>query len=75
MLTTNQIESINKKCPYGQGIFIEPFGIPNHIKEYVIYSKWQSEINFPLGAESYLRPNSAFKVLDLTLKELKPDIC
>jgi hypothetical protein len=82
-LTQTQIEAINKECPYGQGIFREPFGIPNHIKELCVYTKWESggrngscwddedTVN-----EDYTndRPSDAFKVLDLTLKVLKPDI-
>jgi hypothetical protein len=45
MLTQEQIKQINKECPYSlfdecQGIFIEPNGIPNNIKEPVIYFKW-----------------------------------
>ena len=82
-LTKEQIEEINSKVPYGQGIFKEPYGIPNHIKELVIYTKWTSggrpgscwddedTIN-----EDYTqdRPNDAFKVLDLVLQILKPNI-
>lgn len=82
-LTKEQIEEINKKCPYGQGVFREPFGIPNKIKEPVIYTKWES--GGRLGScwddedtvnEEYAneRPDDAFMVLDLVLKELKPDI-
>lgn len=41
-LTQSQIELINEACPYGQGVFREPFGIPNHIKELVVYTKWDS---------------------------------
>ena len=82
-LTQSQIEAINKECPYGQGIFREPFGIPNNIKELVIYTKWESggrggscwddehTVNEHYNKS---RPNDAFKVLDLTLKALKPEI-
>lgn len=82
-LTKEQIEEINKECPYGQGIFREPFGIPNDIKELVIYTKWRSgerggscwdddnTVNIHYDKS---RPNDAFKVLDLTLKTLKPDV-
>lgn len=80
-LTQSQIESINSKCPYGQGIFKEPFGIPNHIKELVVYTKWDSggmRGGSCWGGEpkpySNSRPKDAFKVLDLVLKELKPQI-
>ena len=82
-LTQEQIEEINKKCHYWQGVFREPFGIPNEIKEPVIYTKWESggrpgscwddedTINEDYTNE---RPDDAFMVLDLVLKELKPDI-
>ena len=82
-LTQEQIEDINDECTYGQGIFMEPFGIPNSIKELVIYTKWNSggrggscfddedTVN-----EEYLldRPDNAFEVLDLVLKALKTEI-
>ncbi len=82
-LTQSQIEAINKECPYGQGIFREPFGIPNHIKELVVYTKWESggrggscwddedTVNEDYTSD---RPSDAFKVLDLTLKVLKPEV-
>lgn len=82
-LTQKQIEEINKKCPYRQGIFREPFGIPDNIKELVIYTKWESggrpgsywdnvdTINEDYSSE---RPSDAFKVLKLTLEVLKPNI-
>lgn len=82
-LTQEQIEEINSKCPYGQGVFREPFGIPNHIKELVIYTKWTSggrngtcwddatTVNNPYYCE---RPDDAFIVLDKVLEVLKPDI-
>lgn len=82
-LTQTQIEAINNECPYGQGIFREPFGIPNEIKELVIYTKWESggrpgscwddedTVNDDYTCD---RPSDAFKVLDLTLKVLKPDV-
>ena len=34
------INKINCKCPYDQGIFSEPYGIPTHIKELVVYTKY-----------------------------------
>ena len=83
MLTQEQIEKINNELPYGQGIFKEPFGIPSNIKELVVYTKWESggrpgscwddedTVN-----EDYTndRPHDAFKVLDLVLAEIKPNI-
>lgn len=82
-LTKEQIEEINKKCPYGQGIFREPFGIPNEIKELVIYTKWESggrpgscwdDEDTVNEDYTYDRPSDGFKVLDLTLKVLKPEV-
>lgn len=82
-LTQEQIDTINEQCPYGQGIFMEPFGIPNHIKELVIYTKWESGgrggscfDDEDTENEEYIldRPCDAFKVLDLTLNVLAPDI-
>jgi hypothetical protein len=82
-LTQTQIEAINKECPYGQGIFREPFGIPNNIKELVVYAKWTSggrggscwdDENTVNEHYDCYRPSDAFKVLDITLKVLRPDI-
>lgn len=82
-LTTEQIEKINSECPYGQGIFREPFGIPSHIKDLVVYTKWQSAgrggscwddentVNEHFDCE---KPSDVYDVLDLILKELKPNI-
>jgi hypothetical protein len=46
-LTKEQIERINKELPYDlfgecQGIFTEPNGIPNDIKEPVVYLRYES---------------------------------
>ncbi|MFT5450549.1 MAG: hypothetical protein ACI9N9_000026 [Enterobacterales bacterium] len=82
-LTKEQVKEINKECPYGQGVFMEPFGIPNHIKELVVYTKWESgsrggscwddedTVNEDLEHD---RPSDSFVVLDKVLKVLKPDI-
>jgi len=81
-LTKEQIEEINSKVPYGQGIFKEPYGIPNHIKELVIYTKWTSggrpgscwdDENTVNEHYTQDRPNDAFKILDLVLQILKPN--
>lgn len=40
-LTQEQIEAINKECPYNQGVFREPYGIPVKIKEPVIYCRYE----------------------------------
>jgi len=82
-LTKEQVEEINKECEYGQGVFREPFGIPNDIKGLVVYTRWESggrggscwdeedTVN-----EDYIndRPDDCFVVLDKVLKILKPDI-
>lgn len=81
-LAQSQIEAINKKCPENQGIFKEPYGIPVHIKEQVIYSRY--EIGGVHGGnchdesvnESYVvpPPKDRMKVLEFALKELRPQI-
>lgn len=82
VLTEKQIKSINKKCPYNQGIFMEPFGIPDYIKELVIYTKWASGgrpgscwDNENTINEDYTheRPYDAYDVLDLIFQELGID--
>lgn len=82
-LIEDQIEAINKKCPYNQGVFKEPFGIPNHIKEPVIYTRWESgglggscwddenTVNEPYERS---RPANAYEVLGLVLEIVKPDV-
>lgn len=82
-LTKEQVEEINRECPYGQGVFREPFGIPNDIKGLVVYTKWESggrggscwddedTVNEEYTSD---RPEDAFVVLDKVLKILKPDI-
>lgn len=42
ILTEDQIKEINRKCPSDQGIFREGNGIPLHIKELCIYSRYSS---------------------------------
>lgn len=80
-MTKEQIEKINKECPYNQGIFAEPYGIPVHIKEPVIYMRY--EIGGVSGGSCWDNSNPQpytvnekpkFKVLDLVLSELKPDL-
>lgn len=83
MLTQEQIKEINLNLPYGQGIFKEPFGIPYEIKEQVIYTKWTSggrsgscwddedTVNEDYTCD---RPTDAFKVLDLALEILYPNV-
>jgi hypothetical protein len=74
------IKKINDKCPYEQGIFVEPYGIPVHIKEPVIYMR--KDIGGMSGGscwgtepEPYINTETVeFEVLDLVLMELKPNI-
>lgn len=81
-LTPEQIITINKMCPYDQGIFVEPYGIPVHIKEPVIYSRYEVS-GFSGGgyqddadAKSYTVPvpKDKMKVLDIVLKTCFPSI-
>ncbi len=82
-LTEKQIKDINNKCPYNQGIFKEGNGIPTHIKEPCIYSRYVS-VSKPgscwddentINEEYYHNiPKDHFKVLDLTLAVLRPNI-
>lgn len=82
-LTKEQIEKINSAVPYGQGIFREPFGIPNHIKDLVVYTKWHSagrpgscwDDEDTINEDWYEdRPRNAFKVLDLIIEILRPNL-
>lgn len=81
-LTQEQIEAINKECPYNQGVFREPYGIPVKIKEPVIYCRyetggysggscWDDSDPQPYSEEP---PKDRMKVLELVLKVLKPQI-
>ena len=75
------IEEINSKCPYGQGIFVQPTMIPVDIKEPVIYRRfetggmrggscWGTKPDYYESDEE----NEDFVALDLTLEKLMPDI-
>ena len=86
-LTKEQIDKINRLSPREwqsneQGIFTEPYGIPIHIKEPVIYCRyetggvsggscWDDSDPQPYIMEL---PKNRMKVLDLVLEELKQDI-
>jgi hypothetical protein len=86
-LTKEQIEKINKLAPNEwqtneQGIFTEPFGIPDTIKEPVLYMRyhtggvsggscWESSNPQPYITDN---PKPKFEVLDLVLKELMLNI-
>lgn len=81
-MTQEEIEEINEKCPSNQGIFVQPSMIPVHIKEPVIYCRyetggysggscWDYSDPRPYTEEP---PRDRFKVLELVLEKLKPDI-
>lgn len=85
-LTKEQIDKINEEAPNDwyeneQGIFTEPYGIPTHIKESVIYQRintggvsggscWDDSNPQYYSKDS----NYPFIILDLVLKELIPNI-
>jgi len=80
-MNKEQIENINKKCPYEQGIFVQPYGIPVHIKEPVIYTRY--ELGGMQGGscwdgciERYTEdpPKNRYGIIDLVLEELMPEI-
>jgi hypothetical protein len=86
-LTKEQIEKINAAAPMEwqtneQGVFTEPYGISNHIKEPVIYMRWH--VGGLQGGSCWddsdprpytvNTPKPEFTVLDLVLRELMPNI-
>jgi len=80
-LTQENIEEINKKCPYDQGIFTQPTGISTDIKTPVIYMRWESEgkpgscwDDEDTVNEIYYNDKPKFEALDLALAVIKPDI-
>ena len=83
ILTEQDIKEINKKCPYNQGIFFEPFGIPDNIKELVIYTKWESggrpgscwDDENTINEEYYNdRPSDAYYVFHILLEKFGIDM-
>ena len=81
ILTEDKIKEINSKCPEDQGVFSEPSGIACSIKEPVIYMRWVTGGMCGGGYHESCHLHSfdgdgmpKFKVLDLVLSELKPDI-
>lgn len=79
-MTQEQIDSINKKAPFDQGIFFQPNGVPLHIKELVIYSKYDHSGRsggdcWGSDAKPYINdvPRNHFEVLDLVLQEIHPN--
>ena len=86
-LSKDQIKKINSLAPNEwqtneQGIFVQPWGIPTHIKEPVIYMRWHvggisgGSCWDSSNPQPYTSDNKkpAFKVLDLILLELNPNI-
>ncbi len=80
LLDKEDIKEINAICPYGQGVFSEPNGIPIDIKEPVIYSRyeiggWRGGSCWGNTPKPYtVDEKPKFKVLDLVLKKIKPDL-
>lgn len=74
------IDKINIDCPYDQGIFFQPYGIPVHIKEHVVYMRHSTggrKGGNCWGGKPYRYENEEipeFKVLDILLKEVYPEI-
>jgi len=75
------IERINSKCPYDQGVFFQPNGIPDGIMEHVIISSYESsgmEGGSCWGDEpqyfSRNQPTEHMRVLDIVLEEIAPNI-
>ncbi len=81
-MTEDIIKKINDKCPSNQGIFREPYGIPTHIKDLVIYGRYQTggvsggSCWDSSNPQSYWEPEpeDRFKVLEIVLDELCPNI-
>ncbi len=81
-MTKEEIKEINGKCPYDQGIFVQPSMIPTNIKEPVVYSRYETggETGGTYRENSYpyrynrKPPEDRFMVLDLVLEKLKPNI-
>ena len=85
-ITKEIIDKINKACPMDwqvneQGIFKQPFGVPDNIDGYVIYMRYESggvrggscwDSSNPTPYTNDDVPN--FEVLDIFLKEVCPQI-
>ena len=74
-------KEINNKCPYDQGIFTEPYGIPDTEKRLVLYTRYitggaDGGNCWGDGAQYFYSdpPKDKWKVLDLYLKKFHPDI-
>jgi len=75
------IEQINNDCPSEQGIFFQPYGIPDGIEEMVVYSRYETGGRrggncWGNKAEAYAaeQPKEHMKVLDILLEKIAPQI-
>lgn len=74
-ISEEEINEINRLCPYNQGIFLQPNGIPDSVKTHVVYSRW-NKCGYSGGscwgdeATPYVnqRPSDVMKVLDIILE-------
>lgn len=81
-LSESKIKEINSMCPEDQGVFFQPWGIPTSIKEHVIYQRFLTggmtggsyHENSFLHSFTNDESKPPFRVLDLVLKELKPEL-
>lgn len=78
-MTKEEIKEINGLCPDEQGIFVEGYGIPVHIKEPCVYSRWPTggrRGGSCWGYTSYRfdedEPRNKHEVLDIILKRICP---
>lgn len=86
MITKEQIEKINSLAPNQwqtneQGIWTEPFGVPNNIKGLVVYQRYEKggysggscwDDSDPQPYYNSFIPD--FTILDLVLMEIAPNI-
>ena len=79
-LSESDIKEINAQCPYEQGVFVQPNGIPVTVKEPVVYMRWETggmTGGSCWGTKRHSKegePKPQFRALDIVLKRLKPDI-
>lgn len=87
-MTDEEIKAINDEFykqtnNYEQGIYKEPFGIPNDVKEPVLYMRWETggvsggscwDSSDPRPYRNDTSEKPAFIILDFVLKRLCPGI-